>query len=138
MREIILNNYQPNYTLNENGVLTNVKTNRVRKYKCDQFGYKVYNLKNTEGKRVIAFQHKLIAEAFIPNPLNLPQVNHINGNKQDNRIENLEWVSRSGNVNHYTQLITKLKKEKAELEQEIINLKKQKQMLETTCNYYNH
>ncbi len=43
-------------------------------------------------------QHRLIAETFISNPLNLKEVNHINGIKTDNRIENLEWVSPLQNV----------------------------------------
>lgn len=53
-----------------------------------------------ENKKMNYYVHRLVAETFIPNPDNLPEVNHIDGNRQNNHIENLEWVSRVGNVQH--------------------------------------
>ena len=65
-------------------------------------GYlKVKLSKNRESKTCLV--HRLVAETFLPNPENLPQVNHIDENKENNRVDNLEWKSPKGNCNHGTR-----------------------------------
>lgn len=65
----------------------------------DKVGYIKTNLyKMGEHKQV--YVHRLVAEAFIPNPENKPSVNHINGVKSDNKVCNLEWVTVSENTKH--------------------------------------
>jgi hypothetical protein len=53
-----------------------------------------------KGKRKSVRVHRLVADAFIPNPTNKSQINHINGNKKDNSVKNLEWNTQSENINH--------------------------------------
>lgn len=65
-------------------------------------GYKRIGL-TKNGEQSMRFVHRLVAAAFIPNPKNLPQVNHINENKADNCVENLEWTSSANNTNYGTR-----------------------------------
>lgn len=82
----------------KNGRIQPVK-GKILKQTKDKDGYcKVY-LSN-QGIEKNVFVHRLVAEAFIPNPDNLPQVNHINSKKDDNRVENLEWITNQQNVQH--------------------------------------
>ena len=75
------------------------KRGRPMKGHVDRCGYREVLL-SENGKTNNARVHRLMAETFIPNPYNLRDVNHKDGNKLNNNISNLEWVSHSGNVKH--------------------------------------
>lgn len=83
-------------------------------------GYKKVSLVNSEGVPNTFQVHRLVAQAFIKNPKKLPIVNHINGDKLDCKLSNLEWVTRGGNAEHYEKFIKpkniKQKTEKANKE----------------------
>lgn len=71
---------------------TKVSTCRNRNYEIVSY--------YENGKQIHAYVHRLVASAFIPNPDKLPEVNHKNGDTHDNRVENLEWVTRQQNAAH--------------------------------------
>lgn len=61
--------------------------------------YRAVSLPTKDGQLRLGI-HRAVAEAFIPNPENKPQINHKNGLKNDNRVSNLEWVTASENIHH--------------------------------------
>jgi len=85
---------------------------RILKFKIDRYGYKVSTLtKNSKLKSITI--HRLVAKVFLPNPNNYPQINHINGNKLDNTVSNLEWCDNSHNMKECYRLgLIKPKKSK--------------------------
>lgn len=89
----------PNYCISKDGVVCNTKRNKQIKPQKDRYGYIFVQLwENAKNKKFKV--HRLIAIYYIENPYNKSQVNHINGIKDDNRIENLEWVTSSENQYH--------------------------------------
>lgn len=89
----------PNYAVSNRGRVMNIKTGKVLKIGVNRCGYEQVGL-SMNCKRMIFLIHRLVANAFIPNPNNLPEVNHINEIKTDNNVNNLEWSSASRNNKH--------------------------------------
>lgn len=88
----------PDYLVSKLGEIFSLKSNRnLKPYKTSK-GYLQVRLDGGKTFHV----HRLVAEAFIPNPENYPQINHINEDKTDNRVENLEWCNQSYNMGHGT------------------------------------
>jgi hypothetical protein len=89
----------PNYMITDKGKVYSKISNKYLKNCSDSMGYEIVTLYKYAKKKTRTI-HRLVAEAFIENPLNKKEVNHKDGNKQNNNISNLEWVSRSENQKH--------------------------------------
>jgi len=87
------------YQVSNLGNVRSKKTNKLLKPYLTNRGYLTVGFW-TNGKKKRISVHRLVASAFLPNPDNLPQVNHIDCNKTNNCVSNLEWVSGSTNITH--------------------------------------
>lgn len=100
----ILDNYRDLYELNDSFQIVNIGNGpgrTVGKILKPFLGRGYPRVRLSRGQTVKNFSvHRIIAEEKIPNPLNLPQVNHKNGIKTDYTVENLEWVSAKDNMHH--------------------------------------
>lgn len=91
-----VNNF-PGYCVDSTGLV--LHKGKCLKPSVQPSGYvKIYLYR--DGKRHVKYLHRIVAEAFIDNPNNLPEVNHKDGNRANCRVDNLEWIDRVGNMRH--------------------------------------
>lgn len=97
-----IKDYEGIYQVSNLGRVKRVETDRILKGNKQTQGYLVVNLSKNNiasTKRI----HRLVAQAFIPNPENKSEINHIDENKTNNRVNNLEWSTAKENINHGTR-----------------------------------
>ena len=91
--------YEGLYQVSNLGRVYSVKRNKYKKLSKDKDGY-LFVCISKQGKHKGYRVHRLVAQAFIPNPENKPQINHIDGDKTNNVMKNLEWVTCKENIIH--------------------------------------
>ena len=148
----VLTNY-PNYSVSSTGDVysnpltfkdsigrTRKQIHKKLKQHIDKYGYNYVILVSGLDKPKAIKVHRLVAEAFIPNPDNLPYVNHMNENKTDNRVENLEWCDAKYNNTYGTRInrcIDKISKPVGLFINDLL-VKTYKNAIETSIDGYTH
>lgn len=92
----------PKYEVSDDGEVRVIKSGKILTKSVDTRGYYKVTLTNSENRKTL-FVHRLVAIAFVSNPNNLNQVNHIDENKQNNHASNLEWCDVVYNCNYGTR-----------------------------------
>jgi predicted DNA-binding WGR domain protein len=94
-----VSNVDKNYLVSNFGRVKSLRTNKILKQTTDRNGY-LHVCLCTNNKRKNMMVHRLVALSYLPNPEDKPEVNHIDGNKENNRIDNLEWATSKENIDH--------------------------------------
>jgi uncharacterized protein YcbK (DUF882 family) len=94
-----LKNFEPYYEISSLGKVKSIRLNKIMKTYINNSGYECIDLKDSDKKHK-KLVHRLVAETFLENIDELPEVNHKDENKQNNSLINLEWCTRSYNKQH--------------------------------------
>lgn len=103
MTEIIkdIKGFEGRYTISNLGIVRSKLTNREMKPSLTKFGYLRVNLRKSKSREYKSyFIHRLVASHFLDNKDNLPEVNHIDSDRSNNIVSNLEWCTREYNIKH--------------------------------------
>lgn len=131
------------YAVNRNGVVINLKTRRILSCSISKKGYIISPILkyNENGDRIKNYPlHRIVAYTYLLNPMNYKQVNHIDGNKNNNNIENLEWCDNDYNMQHSIDTVLRNRENFSRgsrqgnsilKEEQVENIKKE--YLEKTC-----
>lgn len=136
-----IRSFENRYEVSNFGNVYSIKRNKLLVQTPSYQDYRGYNqvcLFGEDQKKHTKLVHKLVAEAFIPNPNNLPQINHINGNKFDNRVDNLEWCTASYNTKHaYDNNLNNIKNTVAKVNKRMFGYVLIVTVKGTEINYFN-
>jgi hypothetical protein len=88
------------YKISKDGKVYSKISNKILKSRTNKYGYLMHNLISDSLKVKTISVHRLVALNYLENPNNYKEVNHIDGDKKNNVISNLEWCNRKQNINH--------------------------------------
>lgn len=113
------------YDISSEGRVWSYYSNKILKPSVDIGGYLFFDFRK-DGKRYNKKVHRLVAEAFIPNPYNKPQINHLDENPKNNNVSNLEWVTQKENNNYgnHTKRVIDTKVQRGIIDPDSIGLSK--------------